>query len=187
MAADGGCDANLSGNRRSLWISQSKFRDQVFAVIATKGLLDSDSGKARWLRITSPPGKTTQLVAGFKPPWQGRCSAASSQLKRVERLNGLDVQNRHTGIKARNGGNEKQGNRMPRTAMKASYNNPRKAEMTSALRGLICNQESASGARCAGAKKLSQPLENEVDTNQIRVEDCLMVPKKNCLILILKG
>jgi hypothetical protein len=33
------------------------------------------------------------------------------QFRRVERLNGLDVQNRHAGIKARGAGNEKCGER----------------------------------------------------------------------------
>jgi hypothetical protein len=38
--------------------------------------------------------------------------ALQRQFRRVERLNRLDVQNRHAGIKARDSGNEKRGERL---------------------------------------------------------------------------
>jgi hypothetical protein len=56
-----------------------------------------------------------------------------------------------------------------------SYISPRKAELTLALRGLICNQKSGFRTGCEQAKKTTQPLENEVENEvdmiKIQAED----------------
>jgi len=68
-------------------------------------------------------------------------------------------------------------------APKGSYISPRKAEVTLALRGLICNQKTADVGRVGVPLNSTQRPENEVDTLWVRVEDCPMIPKKNYLML----
>ena len=57
------------------------------------------------------------------------------------------------------------------------------AEVTLALRGLICNQKTADVGRVGVPLNSTQRPENEVDTLWVRVEDCPMIPKKNYLML----
>lgn len=61
------------------------------------------------------------------------------------------------------------------------YISPRKAEVTLALRGLICNQKTVKVRRFGGHLSSPQLLENEVDTLGDRVKDSPMIPKKKGL------